>query len=145
MENLLTKSFGKNLFLKLISLILAIGLWYYAVNELGKGTEEETLALQRILPSYGMVTKKLIIKTIIVGKPKKGNRVLDDKITIVPEYCLVVGPRKLLTNLKFIYTLPIDVSNLEKTMTRAAPLKPLASGVYVEETLVTVSIPIEKI
>src|SRR3989338_145275 len=142
MKNFFARIFGKNLFLKLISLVLAVGIWYYAINELGKGTEEETLALQRILPSYGMVTKKLIIKPIIVGRPKPGNRVMEGRIVVAPEYCIVVGPKNPIKGLKYIYTMPIDISNSEKTIVRTVPLKPLASGVYVEETLVVVTIPI---
>ena len=144
MYSFLKRLFGENLLLKGISLILAIGLWFYIVNELGKGSEEETIALQRILPSYGMLTKKLVIKPIIVGKPKQGFRIVEDKIAVLPEFCIVLGPRKVLRNLRFIYTMPVDIAGGDAMVAKQVPLKPLAPGVYVEEILVTVNIPIEK-
>lgn len=137
--------FGRNIMLKMTSLALAIGLWFYIVNELGKGSEEETIALQRILPSYGMLTKKLVIRPITVGKPKRGFRIVEDKITVSPEFCIVLGPKKVLNNIRFIYTLPIDVAGVDGAVTKQVPLKPLAPGVYVEGTLVTVNIPVEKL
>lgn len=137
--------FAENLLLKMISLILAVGLWFYIVSDLNKGTEEERLIIQKLLPSYGMITKKLAIRPVLVGNPKHGYRVVEDQIAIMPEYCIVVGPRSVLNNVRYIYTLPIDVSDSEKLITSSVPLKPIAPGIYVEETLVTADIPIERI
>ena len=62
----------KNPGLKLTALILALALWYYVVGELKRGSEEDMRFMNRVLPSEGIVTKKLLIRPIIVGKPKRG-------------------------------------------------------------------------
>ena len=135
----------ENFLLKAASLILAIGLWFYIVNELGRGSEDERMALQKILPSYTMETKTLVIKPVMIGKPRRGYRVLAEKISTVPPYCIVVGPRNVLGSLKYIFTLPVDLAGADKTVTQAVPLKSVSPGIYMEETLVTVTIPIERI
>lgn len=45
MKNFLTK----NLALKVLSFILALLVWFYIVNELNRGSQEEAQALRRIL------------------------------------------------------------------------------------------------
>ena len=42
--------FTKNIGLKFMALMLALALWFYIVNELKKGGEEERQLLTRILP-----------------------------------------------------------------------------------------------
>lgn len=42
--------FTENVWLKIGSLLLALILWFYVVNELNKGSEEERQFLKRILP-----------------------------------------------------------------------------------------------
>ena len=44
------KFFTKNIGLKFMALILALALWFYIVNELKKGSEEERQFLNRVLP-----------------------------------------------------------------------------------------------
>ncbi len=136
--------FSENFFLKVVSLVLAVGLWFYIVSELNKGTEEERLVIQQLLPSYGMVTKKLTIKPILIGKPKRGFMALEGKIEITPSYCIVIGPKKVLAGIDEIETVPADISGADKVVTRAVALKSIAPGTYLEETLVTVTVPIEK-
>jgi YbbR domain-containing protein len=134
----------ENFALKIVSLFLAVGVWFYVVSELNKGTLEERLAIQQILPSYGMITKKLQIKPIVVGRPKRYYRIVEEKIVVVPDYCIVVGPKSILHNVKYIYTLPIDVTGVNKPVTKTVPLKPIASGIYMEETLVAATVPVEQ-
>ena len=139
-KNLFTKNIG----LKIIALILALALWFYIVNELNKGTEEEKQLLRRMLPSEGMAAKKLMIRPIFVGRIRSGYEMVKDKILIVPEYCIVVGTKDLLEKIRYIYTMPIDVAGSYKTLTRSIALNPIAPGVYMEETLVQVTVPIER-
>jgi YbbR domain-containing protein len=138
------KLVGENFLLKVISLVLAVGLWFYIVGELNKGAEEERLVFQKIFPSYGMITKKLEIKPIVMGKPKRGFTVIEDKIAVYPSYCIVIGPKSVLKDIKEIDTVPIDISGADKIITRAVPLKSIAPGIFVEETLVAATIPIER-
>ncbi len=140
MLKFLGRIISNNLILKMVSLVLAVGIWFYIAIDLDKGAEDERLILH---PSYGMVTKRLAIKAVVVGNPRQGYRVDEARIAIAPEYCIVVGPRSLLGNIKYIYTMPIDVSGEDRTVTRSVPLKSAAEGVRAEETLVTATVPIE--
>ena len=65
------------------------------------------------------------------------------KAVVVPEYCIVVGTKDLLGKIKFIYTMPIDVTGVSKPFTKSVALNPIAPGVYTEETLVQVTVAVE--
>lgn len=136
--------FTKHLFLKILSLMLALLAWFYIVNELNKGPNEELELLRRMHPGGGMVAKKLMISPVFVGKPSWGNSVRRDQVVIVPEYCIVMGSRSVLDKVKSAYTMPIDVKRVSKTFIAQVALRPIAPGVYMEETLVQVTVPIEK-
>ncbi len=139
-KNLLTR----NIALKIVSLVLALALWFYIVNELNKGSEEERMLLRRVLPTEGMVAKRLSMRPIFIGRPRQGF-VLDNKnVVVVPEYCIVVGPKDLLGKIRFAYTMPIDVTGASKTFTKPVSLNPIAPGVFTEETLVQITVPIER-
>lgn len=134
----------KNLALKLISLILALMLWFYIVDELNRGNEEDRQLVSRILPSEGMMTKKLAIKAVIVGRPRHGYRLVEKEVLISPEFCIVVGKKAMMEKLRFAYTMPIDVSGASKPVAVSIALSPIAPGTFMEETFVNVVIPIEK-
>lgn len=144
MLEFLRRFFVKHLGLKILSLILALLVWFYIVNELNKGSLEEMQLLRRMLPTDGLVAKKIMIKPVFVGKPHWGYKVKSDQAIIVPEYCIVVGSRDMLGKVKFAYTMPIDIRKTAKSFTVSVPLNPIAPGVYMEETLVQVTVPIEK-
>ena len=136
--------FTKHLFLKFLSLMLALLVWFYIVNELNKGSNEELGLLKKMYPGEGMVAKKLMIKPVFVGKPSWGNSARRDQVVIVPEYCIVLGSRSILGKVKSAYTMPIDLKRVSKTFTTQVALNPIAPGIYIEETLVQVTVPIEK-
>jgi YbbR domain-containing protein len=130
--------------LKFTAFLLALALWFYIVNELQKGNEEERQFLNRILPQEGMSAKKLSIMPIFIGKARSGFVVDTRKAVVVPEYCFVVGTKDLLEKIRFVYTMPIDLNGANKTFTKSVALNPIAPGIYMEETLVQVTIPVEK-
>ena len=136
--------FTKHLALKLLSLILALLVWFYIVNELNKGSLEELQLVHKILPTEGLIAKKLVIKPVFVGNPHWGYQINREQAVVIPEYCMVVGPRTTLEKLNFAYTIPVEVKRAVKTFTTSATLSPVAPGVYMEETLVQVIVPIEK-
>ncbi len=136
--------FTKHLFLKFLSFMLALLAWFYIVNELNKGPNEELELLRKMHPNEGMVAKKLMISPVLIGKPSWGNSVKRDQVVIVPEYCIVMGSRDVLGKVKSAYTMPIDLKRISKTFTAQVALSPIAPGVYMEETLVQVTVPIEK-
>jgi len=140
----LNNFFTENIGLKLIALILALALWFYIVDELKKGSEEESQFLNNVLPSEGVLAKKLPIKPIFIGHPRPGFVLNNRKTSVIPEYCIVVGTKELLGKIRFAYTLPIDLTGNYKTMLKSVALNPIAPGIYMEETLVQVTVPIER-
>lgn len=134
----------RNMGLKMISLFLALALWFYVVSELKKGSVEETQLLSRMLPTDEVVAKKLTIKPILVGRPRAGYNANITKTVVIPEYCIVVGTRDLLGKIRFAYTMPVDIKGTHKSITTSVPLNPIAPGVFMEETSVQVTVPIEK-
>lgn len=134
----------KNAGLKLIALVLALFLWFYVVNELNKGSEVDRQFLNKVLPSDGLMAKKLFIKPIFTGTPRSGFTINSNKTVIVPEYCIVVGQKDLLSRTRFTYTMPIDVRGISKPFTKSVPLNPIAPGIFMEETLVQVTVPVER-
>ena len=138
-KNLFTKHLG----LKFTALILALALWFYIVDELKKGNEEERQFINRVLPQEGMTAKKLSIIPMFVGTPHYGFTVDAAKAVVVPDYCIVVGTRDLLGKVKSINTMPIDISGTSKPFTKSVALNPIAPGIYMEETLVQVTVPVE--
>lgn len=136
--------FTKHLLLKFLSLMLALLAWFYIVNELNKGPSEELELLKKLHPNEGVVAKKLMIIPVFVGKPSRGNIVRRDLVVITPEYCVVMGPKNILSKVKSAYTMPIDLKRESKTFTAQTALRPIAPGVYMEETLFQVTVPIEK-
>lgn len=137
--------FTKNIGLKFMALILTLALWFYAVNELKKGSEEDRLFLSRMMPQEGMVAKKLSIMPIFIGRPRSGFTVAVKKAVVVPEYCIVVGNKDLLEKIRFIYTMPVEVSGVYKSFSKEVSLNPISPGIYMGETLVEVTVPIERI
>ena len=129
MRKALRKLFTKNIGLKITALILALGTWFYIVNELNKGSEEERRLLNRVLTQDSLVAKNLSIKPIFVGRLKSGYSIDRRKLVIVPDHCIVVGNKDLLGKIRFTYTSPIDLTGAYKTFTKSVPLDPIAPGV----------------
>ena len=136
--------FTKNVGLKAAALVIAVILWFYIVGELNKGSEEERQFLSKVLPAGGMVAKKLSIKPVFIGSPKSGYTIDARRAIVAPEYCIVVGSRDMLSKIRFAHTMPIDVRGVSKSFSKSVALSPIAPGVYSEETLVEVMVPIEK-
>ncbi|MCX5668081.1 MAG: hypothetical protein NTY34_07235 [Candidatus Omnitrophica bacterium] len=139
-KNVLTK----HLLLKFLSLMLALLAWFYIVNELNKGPNEELELLRKMRPGESIVAKKLMISPVFTGKPSWGNTVRRDQLVVVPEYCVVMGSKNVLGKVKSAYTVPIDLKRASKTFITQVALSPIAPGVYMEDMLVQVTVPIEK-
>ena len=140
LKNLFTENIG----LKATALVLALVLWFYIVNELNKGTDEEKQFLSKVLPTGGMVAKKLVIKPVFVGTPRFGYMVDPRKALVVPEYCIVVGSKDMLGKVRFAHTMPIDIRGVSKPFAKSVAMSPIAPGVYSEETLVDVTVSVER-
>jgi len=145
MRKAIKKFFSENLLLKVISLILALGLWFYIVNELNKGTEQDRRLIKKVLPAENMVAKKLPIRPVFMGSPRRGYEIIKEKVIVIPDFCIVVGTKGLLERVKYVYTVPIDVAGKDKPFNLTIALDPISTGIFMEETVVQVTIPIEKI
>jgi len=142
--NLFRKIFLKDIGLKFMAFILTLALWFYIVSELHKGSEEEQRLLNNVLPRENIAAKKLTIKPVFIGRARYGYVMNNKKVVVIPEYCIVVGTKELLENITYAYTLPIDIGMASRAFTKSVALSPIAPGVYMEETLVQVAVPIEK-
>ncbi|MFA4981337.1 MAG: YbbR-like domain-containing protein [Candidatus Omnitrophota bacterium] len=137
--------FTKNIGLKVTALLLTLVLWFYVVGELNKGSEEEKHFLNKILPSGDVAAKQLSIQPVFIGKPRPGYAIDISSVMVEPDYCIVIGTKELLGKIRVAYTMPIDIAGASRSLIRPVALSPIAPGVYMEETFVQVTVPIEKI
>jgi len=55
-----------------------------------------------------------------------------------------VGTKELLEKIRFAYTVPVDMTGAFRTVTRSVALNPIAPGIYMEETFIQITVPIER-
>ncbi len=91
-----------------------------------------------------LISKWLPIKVNIKGEAAEGYRVVKDKIRFNPNISLVKGPEKLLENLEFIYTSPIEVTGYIRSFTQRVSLQPFVKGQLPSLDTIEVDIPIEE-
>ncbi|MCX5657953.1 MAG: YbbR-like domain-containing protein, partial [Candidatus Omnitrophica bacterium] len=132
----------KNIFLKLISLLLAVLAWIYVDNEISKSKEENKITVIWD-KEWNLEIRDFPVKANIKGNPPVGYNLLESRIIINPERCSVVGKKAALDNIEFIETEPIDVRKLIKSVTLNVSLRPL-SNVSITKEEVEVIIPVEK-
>jgi len=140
--------FGKwilsNFWIKVISLFLAVGTWFYVADLIENSTEKKILA--KILPTYTkMVSKKLNIEAVFAGSLPDGY-VLDlNEVRVDPPYLVVAGPRFIFNKVQKLETVPIDISEYRKISIYQAQIAPISKSVDTEKLQVSVTIPIRKI
>ena len=139
MKNTILNNFG----LKLLALLLAIVTWVYIVIELHQGSGRETAALQSMLPSYRLESKKIPIKLNIMGEPKEGYQVAYDRVVLNPSEFILVGPKALIAHLSAIETETVDITGSNKTFMKDISVIPPTKGV-IKEKFVTITVPILK-
>jgi YbbR domain-containing protein len=145
MFRFLKELFTENLGMKALALFIALVAWFYIVKALNQGSQEDVQLMRKVTMADKMTGKKLAIRPVFIGRPQNGYAIMNDKISVTPAYCIVVGTREVLEKIKFAMTVPIDVTGVNRTYTRAIPLNPIAPGVFMEETLVEVTVPVERI
>ncbi|MGB2705923.1 MAG: YbbR-like domain-containing protein [Candidatus Omnitrophota bacterium] len=132
-----------NIGLKLLALVLALITWLY-IGEVTQEGSGKTL-VQKFLTSSYYISKKLIIQPNFVGEMPPGYKLLQDNIRIEPEYIVVLGPAKILSEKEFIYTKPVDLSEYTKTKTLDVGLENISHTIPVQKTDVKIFIPVKKI
>ncbi len=132
-----------NLGLKVVSLALAIATWSYINLELTKIKNEEERAIISML-QYEIISKKIPIRLTIVGEVREGYELVADAIDFDPDIIVVIGPEKILNEVNFARTIPIDISEYTKDVIKQIELAPIARGITLKDSLVNVNIPIIK-
>jgi len=135
----------KNIWFKVLAFFLAVISWFYVVGELNKGSMSDKSIFDRILPRR-MVAKQIPIKINLIGTPPKGYIVQNDKVSIKPSECIVLGSRSFLRRIEYITTEEIDMSEFTRSIVKRLKIKPVTRGIIMEKDFfVNVVIPIEKI
>lgn len=132
-----------NLGLKILCLGIAIVTWFYVTLELTKLKSDEEKAIFSML-RYDVISKELPIQPTIVSEVRGGYRIITDGISVSPETCVVIGPAHILNEVNLVRTVPIDISEYTKDVTKEVELAPIARGITLRDTFVTVHIPIVK-
>lgn len=132
-----------NIGLKILSMVLAIVVWFYIAGELNRIALEEGMGLKGGIP-YRVAAKTFPIVVDVRGNVISGYKINSDKILITPQVCNAVGIKRLVDKVEFIKTAPIDVSEYTKTLTVRASLVSPAKGIKLVDEFATVVIPIEK-
>lgn len=136
--------FTNNIGLKIIALILSLVLWFYVGKELSRESEGERNFLKKILPSENVSAKRLPVRPTLEGSPQSGYIVDLERVTAAPNICTAVGQRDVLDKITYASTVPININGASRAVTKSIPLRSIP-GVYVEDTVVRVTIPIQKI
>lgn len=138
-----SKGILKNFGLKLLSLILAVGTWFYINTELTKIKNEEERAIFSMV-HYDVVSKKLPIQITIVGKTQPEFTIVTKGITVTPDSCIVIGPKIILDQVEVARTVPIDITEFTQDVNKDLTLAPIAEGLELKNYFVKVHIPIAK-
>ncbi|MDP2943489.1 MAG: hypothetical protein Q8O36_08315 [Candidatus Omnitrophota bacterium] len=140
----MTNWLGKNFWLKIVSLALAIITWYYVAEESRHMPGEERLPFW-VSYTQANVVKEVKIVPVIVGHPAENYVLRSDNITVKPDTTFIMGPKRIVDKIGSLRTWQIDVTGQNKTCTLMAPLE-LVKGVrfYGSGGIVDVTIPIEK-
>ena len=135
--------FLNNIGLKILSLLLAIFIWFY-VSELIKHGVSAMPPIS-ILKTPEITSKYLLIEPKIKGEPAKGYRIAKEKITITPYKSLVVGPASLLQDVNKVYTAPVDVEGAKRVVKKKVAIESIEETKIDEVEFVDIIIPIERI
>lgn len=140
----MTNRTGKNFWLKIMSLILAIIAWYYVTEDLRHMPGEERLPFW-VSYTQANVVKEVKIVPVIVGHPAKSYVLHSENITVKPDTTFIMGPKRIVDKIGSLRTWQIDVTGQNRTRSLTAPLE-LVKGVrfYGSSGIVDVTIPIEK-
>lgn len=135
-----------NLFLKIISLALAILTWTYIIGELYK----QVPAIHRgpatviNIADQNVIVKTLPVHVNLLGAPDEAYEMVLDRIKITPAECVVTGALEKIENLSFITTEPIPINGLTKTLRQKVRLKESPDYTISDEQDFYVVIPIVK-
>ncbi|MGE4357295.1 MAG: CdaR family protein [Candidatus Omnitrophota bacterium] len=132
-----------NLWLKIISLALAILSWFYINNEIiqSKQRDKVTLVWDKEL---NLEVRELPVRVNIKGAPPPGYVFVESKLVVNPARCKVVGKKFILDTLAYVETEAVDIRTFTKPTIVKTTLRSLPN-VIIPEGEVELTIPIEKV
>ncbi|MFH0771085.1 MAG: YbbR-like domain-containing protein [Candidatus Omnitrophota bacterium] len=135
---------GKNFWLKISALILAVITWYYVDVEIGRSPSDERRSFW-IEYTHENIIKEVKILPVIVGRPAEDYILRLDKVTVKPDTTFIIGPKRIISKIVSIKTAQIDITGQKKVCSLTVPLE-LIRGVrfYGPSGVVDITIPIEK-
>ena len=139
MKRLHISNFG----LKILSLILALLVWLYIVNEIQMGRINQVKSIPSFF-GYEMTEKRVEVKPNIIGQPIAGFVVDTKNIIIDPKYLIVIGPKKYLRDIEYVYTEELDISEFTKDIRLAVKLSRFVKGYVPRKNFINIVIPIQK-
>ena len=130
--------------MKLAALVFAVVSYFYIHNEIQNNDKDKRFSD----PSYKLIkltAKSLPVKLRLDTAPPDGYKILQDKISVLPDRLIVIGPEALLEDARSAETSIVDISESTKTAVRRVPLENVA-GIHLagEPYYVSVTVPIEK-
>lgn len=133
-----------NLFIKIITLFLAILTWAYIAGELYKQVPEEETSSQAVvaLTDKDVVVKRVPVHINLTGSPNEKFEVAIDKIRIYPSECVILGPLETVEGVSFITTEPISIEGLTKTIRQQVKLREIPGCTLSKEKEFYAVIPI---
>ena len=139
----LSKILVNNIGIKFLALVLALVTWIYA-SEATKMDADKTI-LQKLLSPSNYVTKKLVVKPILVGRVPDGYKIFKERVKAEPSEIVIAGPAKDLEKREVVYTKSIDLSEYTKAKSVEVGLKSLSRLINFQKATVQVFLPIQKI
>ncbi|OIO38223.1 MAG: hypothetical protein AUJ75_03105 [Candidatus Omnitrophica bacterium CG1_02_49_10] len=131
-----------NISLKIVTLILALVVWFYIVGELNEYPFSDEML--KINFSNPLITKVVPIQLNMVGTPPGGFKIDQSKVEFSPKELVMIGPKKLLERIQYIKTVPIDLKEYSKSNNITAALEPVFGARPSREGLIEIKIPVEK-
>ena len=137
---MISQSFWVNSFLKLSALALAVVTYLYIGAELRESPGT--------LPS--VITKEYIAKSVpvhvdLLGNPPRGFEVQKSGIIVDPEKVMIIGPENLIGPIDYLETQPIYIVRRGGTVRVRVGLKITKAVKGMDQQMVDVVIPIERI
>lgn len=128
----------RNLGLKVLSLILAVVLWFY-VDGILRGKP----LIPRGDSGIKWTAKVVPIVPVVEGQPLAGFRVRKDKISLKPDRVVIVGPQEGIRGVTKFTTQAVSVNGANRTVIKWVSLRSDRGGALPLEEGVEITIPIE--
>ena len=106
--------FTSNTTLKLVSLLLAIIMWFFvkAVTTENRGPAQSSSSILHLLglvSKTAMMERNLDVRLVLTGQLPAGYEI--ERTNVVPRIVRIKGPKTLVESLAVVETLPIDLTD----------------------------------